>query len=243
MPKKPIYLTQSINSLRMMVMFLYLTDDRSKKMDNNDSIEMEFEAALLAMDWLSATRLLVDSEGGSPVQRIERLVVPALERIGRDWEQGRIALSQVYMSGRICEQLVDNLLSENSASRQSQPKMALATLGDYHLLGKRMVYATLRASGYEVQDYGRMDAATLVRQACEEGIEVLLISTLMLSSALQVAKVRDGLDLSGRAVKIVVGGAPFRFDERLWREVGSTAMGMSASDVTGIVAGMTGGQS
>jgi methanogenic corrinoid protein MtbC1 len=169
--------------------------------------------------------------------------VPALERIGRDWEQGRIALSQVYMSGRICEQLVDNLLSESSAPRQSQPKMALATLGDYHLLGKRMVYATLRASGYEVQDYGRMDAATLVRQASEEGIEVLLISTLMLSSALQVAKVRDGLDLSGRAIKIVVGGAPFRFDERLWREVGATAMGMSASDVTGIVAGMTGGQS
>ena len=212
-------------------------------MDNNDAVELEFEAALLAMDWLSATRLLVDSKDGSPVQRIERLVVPALERIGRDWEQGRIALSQVYMSGRICEQLVDNLLTENSVPRQNQPKMALVTLGDYHVLGKRMVYATLRASGYEVRDYGRMDAATLVQKTCEEGIEVLLISTLMLPSALQVAKVREGLDLSGCTIKIVVGGAPFRFDERLWREVGADAMGISASDVIGIVSGLTGGQS
>ena len=212
-------------------------------MDNNDAVELKFEAALLTMDWLSATRLLVDSEDCSPVQRIERLVVPALERIGRDWEEGRIALSQVYMSGRICEQLVDNLLTEKSVPRQSQPKMALVTLGDYHLLGKRMVYATLRASGYEVRDYGRMDAATLIRQTVEEGIEILLISTLMLPSALQVAKVRDGLDRSGCTVKIVVGGAPFRFDEGLWCEVGANAMGQAASDVIGIVAGLTGGQS
>lgn len=37
-------------------------------------------------------------------------MVPALDRIGTGWENGTIALSQVYMSGRICEEVVDDLL-------------------------------------------------------------------------------------------------------------------------------------
>lgn len=204
----------------------------------------QFEAALLALDRLAASRLLsVVGEGGSTLHRVEHLVIPALERIGRDWEQGRLALAQVYMSGRICEELVDELLPATNTPRQDQPQMALAVLEDYHLLGKRMVYATLRASGYELRDYGRMDVASLVRQTCEDGIEILLISTLMLPSALRVAQVREGLDRCGCQVKIVVGGAPFRFDEQLWREVGADAMGQNASDIVPIITLLAGAQS
>ena len=209
-------------------------------------IDTEFEAALLALDRLAAARLL---SGPSDTRRLEDIVIPALQRIGLAWEQGRVALSQVYMSGRICEELLDSLLPEgpppprgggggNEAAvlrRKDQPKMALAVLEDYHLLGKRMVLATLRASGYELLDYGRVDVESLLRRTCEEGIEVLMISTLMLPSALRVARVREGLDRSGGRVKLVVGGAPFRLDEQLWREVGADAMGKNASDIVGIL--------
>jgi len=33
------------------------------------------------------------------MQSVEKLVVPALENIGLRWEQGEIALLQVYMNG------------------------------------------------------------------------------------------------------------------------------------------------
>lgn len=204
----------------------------------------EFETALLALDRLTATRLLTAPEGGeSPMRRVEQLVAPTLDRIGRAWEYGQVALSQVYMSGRICEDLVDALLPSGSAIRKDQPKMAVAVLEDYHLLGKRMVYAVLRASGYELLDYGRQDVEGLARRVAEQGVEILLLSALMLPSALRVARVRAALDRLGCPVRIVVGGAPFRFDPQLWREMGADAMGVNASDAVRIVAALTGNSS
>ena len=167
---------------------------------------------------------------------METVVGPVLERIGADWEHGRIALSQVYMSGRICEDIVNSLLPPAGVHRKDQPTMAIAVLEDHHGLGKRIVSSTLRASGFVLADYGHgVTAPTLARKAADEGIEVLLISTLMLRSAHRVFDVRTKLDQLGCKVKIVVGGAPFLFDSRLWQEVGADAMGKSASDAVSIV--------
>jgi methanogenic corrinoid protein MtbC1 len=202
----------------------------------------EFETALLALDRLAATRVLIrPGSDVTPMQRIERIVIPTLEKIGQDWETGRLALSQVYMSGRICEEIVDQLLPPAVAPRKGDPVMALAVLEDYHLLGKRIVYSTLRASGYQLKDYGRRDAGSLVESAAADGIEILLISTLMLPSALRVAKVKEGLEKAGSRAKVVVGGAPFRLDAKLWQDVGADAMGATASDVVPIIVRLAGG--
>ncbi len=213
-------------------------------MNHEEEDGREFETALLALDRLAVARVLAAAtDGTSPLEGIERLVIPVLERIGREWEHGRLALSQVYMSGLICEELIDGLLPDGGGTRPDQPCLALAVLDDYHLLGKRMVHATLRAGGFAVRDYGRKDVDGLVRQTAEDGIEVLLISALMLPSALRVAQVRAGLDRVGCRAKLVVGGAPFRLDDRLWREVGADAMGRTASDVVAAIARVSGGQS
>jgi methanogenic corrinoid protein MtbC1 len=203
-----------------------------------------FEQALLSVDRLGARHILTASRGGqTPLQLVESLVLPALERIGEGWEQGQIALSQVYMSGRVCEELVDSILPPDSSIRGNQPRMAIAVLEDYHLLGKRIVYSALRASGFELLDYGRVDVDGLVRQVREDEIQILLISTLMLPSALRVRDLRSRLDESGLDVKIVVGGAPFRFDDQLWLEVGANAAGRNASEAMNIVTRITGGGS
>ncbi len=189
----------------------------------------QFEQALLSLDHLTIRNLLEQPEDNrKPVERIEKIIIPALERIGDGWEQGTVALSQVYMSGRICEELVDTLLPPEDPSRKDKPRMAIAVLEDYHMLGKRIVYSTLRASGFTLLDYGRINVDNLVRRAKEDNIQILLISTLMLTSALRVKNVRDNLADSN--IKIVVGGAPFRFDEQLWQEVGADAMCKTASE-------------
>ncbi len=83
----------------------------------------------------------------------------------------------------------------------------------------------------------------LVERALADRIRVLLISTLMLNSALRVRDLVDGLRAAGQDTKVIVGGAPFRFDPELWREVRADAMGYSASDVTDIVRIVMGGVS
>jgi methanogenic corrinoid protein MtbC1 len=203
-----------------------------------------FDQALLAMDRLALQQLVARAQlNMGPGEVIEQLVVPALERLGKGWEDGTLALSQIFMGGRLCEELVDRLLPPASPQRKTQPKMAIAVLEDYHLLGKRIVYSVLRSGGYDVLDYGRVEVDGLVDRTLKEGIQILLISTLMLNSALRVKAVQRGLEHAVTRVKILVGGAPFRFDDQLWREVGADATSATAVGAIPIIRQWTGGSS
>lgn len=190
-----------------------------------------FEQALLSLDRLSVEEMAERAAGESGALRfLEAVLVPVLERVGRGWEEGRLALSQIYMGGRLCEEVVDGILPPAHPKRKSQPKMAISVLDDYHMLGKRIVYSVLRAGGFELSDYGRMGVDDLVSRAAEEKVRILLVSTLMLPSALRIRSLRDRLDQAGADVRIVVGGAPFLFDENLWKEVGADTMCRNASE-------------
>ena len=57
----------------------------------------------------------------------------------------------------------------------------------------------------------------------------------MLRSALRVRALRAALDALGVHPFLIVGGAPFRFDAALWREVGADGCGHSASDAVTLV--------
>ena len=207
----------------------------------------EFEQALLALDRLRASELLdATAAERTPLQAVEILVQPALERIGNAWEGGRCALSQIYMSGRICEELVQVLLRSGEATPWSAPgdvRLGLAVLEDYHLLGKQIVRTVLRASGWPVSDYGRQTVDELVARVQQDRVDILLISTLMLTAALRVRELVTRLRQVSPQTRIIVGGAPFRVDPELWQEVGADAMGMNAADVIALIRRFTGGAS
>jgi methanogenic corrinoid protein MtbC1 len=173
--------------------------------------------------------------GATPMAAVEALMVPALVELGEQWNAGRIALSQIYMSSRICEDIVGRALPAETARRKGHPRQAIAVLCDYHTLGKRIVMSVMRASGFDILDYGRMEVAALIERVVADDVKILLISVLMLPAALKVKAVRTGLDACGAKVKIAVGGAPFLFDAQLWREVGADAMGRNAADAVAIV--------
>ncbi|HXE94872.1 MAG TPA: cobalamin-dependent protein [Dongiaceae bacterium] len=199
----------------------------------------QLESALLSLNKI-ATRRLFEGAGLTPIEFAEEIFVPALERIGTGWEKGEVALSQVYMSGRICEDLLDEFITAGAEEPRDHPPMAIAVLMDYHMLGKRIVCSVLRASGFDLLDYGQVTVDDLVNKVRDDGIRILLVSTLMLSSALQVRHLRERLDAAGLDVKLVVGGVPFRFDDNLWREVGADATSPTAAGVVGIVKNLIG---
>jgi methanogenic corrinoid protein MtbC1 len=197
---------------------------------------IEFESALLLCDSEKAMRQFSNlAQSGDVIGMIESIIVPVLEKIGMGWEQGDIALSQIYMSGRICEEIIETYLPAAAPERISTPPMAIAVLNDYHLLGKRIVYSSLRASGFDLLDYGQIDVDDLVKKVEDDQIQILLISTLMLPAALQVADVIENLSRRGFHPSIIVGGAPFNFDSQLWKEVGADAMGENSSSAIRII--------
>ncbi|MBJ6724146.1 cobalamin B12-binding domain-containing protein [Geomesophilobacter sediminis] len=198
--------------------------------------------ALLALDRSRVRRILL--EAGSPdglEAAFEELMTTALEEIGAEWEKGRVALSQIYMAGRICEEAIDELLPPREGGRHGAPRLAIATFDDYHMLGKRLVYSMLRAAGYQVFDYGRAELESLLFRVREDRVDILLLSVLMLPAALHIADLRRRIDQAGLKLKVIVGGAPFRFDATLWREVGADAMGRTASDAITLVRRFSGG--
>lgn len=201
--------------------------------------------ALLALDRLRTEALLQQAaRERSPLEVVETLVRPALEEVGELWDAGDCALSQVYMSGRICEQVLDQLLGESPAALRpidagcrttARPAIGVVVLEDYHLLGKQIVRTVLRASGWSAKDYGRQSVEPLVDRVCEDQIEILLVSTLMLNAALRVEDLVVRLGRDSPRTRVIVGGAPYRFDADLWRALGADAVGLNAGEVVGLV--------
>lgn len=198
----------------------------------------DFEQALLATDQATAARQLLESyRQNGPVVAFNDLVIPALVRIGSGWEEGEVALAQVYMSGKLSQQLIADLPTPATDARADQPSLAIGILEDSHVLGKQIVVQMLLSAGYAVTDWGaRLSVAEVVDRVARQRIEVLFLSVLMLRSALLVSQVRQELSQRNLHPVIVVGGAPFRFDPDLAAEVGADYCGRSASDVLPILA-------
>jgi methanogenic corrinoid protein MtbC1 len=202
---------------------------------SGDAVD-ELEKSLLGLDRVAIESILRgDNKDQTAMLKIENIVLPALERIGEGWEEGRVSLAQVYMSGRICEEMIDRILPPSHPDRKDQPKMAIVVLDDHHLLGKKIIYSALRASGYELLNYGQMDVETIVKKVKENGIKILLVSVLMLPSALKIKQLKEALNKESLNIKLLVGGAPFRFDKHLWQEVGADAMGSNPAEAVEMV--------
>lgn len=195
---------------------------------------LEFEDALLSLNSVAAQNMIFRAfTEDNAFEIVNDIIAPVLEKIGDMWVCGDIALSQEYMAGKICEEIVEKLLPSESPSRMSTPVIGITTLGDEHMLGKRIVTSFIRASGFNIHDYGDMGPENVAMKVKEEGVEVLMVSTLMLNLAYEVKKLREIFDRENISARIIVGGAPFLFDRDLWKEVGADAMAVDAMESIG----------
>ncbi len=122
-------------------------------------VKNNFYESLLLIDKLSAEEEILkfkDSTGRSlsNMEAIENIIFPTLERVGKEWEKDMLSLAQLYMISKICENIVEDFLPKESPERKGAPKIAIAVFEDYHLLGKKLVYSSIRADGYILEDYG-----------------------------------------------------------------------------------------
>lgn len=203
-------------------------------MDKNAA---KFTEALLAVDKSRCSQLLQElSVQPDAFAAIEAMVSEALQHIGDGWEQGSVSLAQVYMSGVICEELLEDQLPAELPPAAPLPRVAMVVLLDRHALGKRIVLSLAKIHGYPVADWGcGLDIETLADLVQQHDVRLLLVSTLMLHAALQVSALKDLLAQRGCQTRVVVGGAPFRLDPELWRRVGADAVCRNAMDAVEIL--------
>ncbi len=197
------------------------------------ALRRQFLGALRASDRRGARRLLRQAVArgvdGSVLMR--EVVTPAIEEVGRSWREEELSLSQVYAVGLIAEDSLQIAPPSPELAGGRTEKVTIGTArGDYHGLGKRIVAAFLRAAGFSVVDLG-MSAApeALVERALSEGARIIAVSALMADTALGIREVRSEMERQGAAdVKLLVGGAPFRYNAELWKLVGADATAPNA---------------
>jgi methylmalonyl-CoA mutase cobalamin-binding domain/chain len=196
-----------------------------------------FEKALIDYNKLEVNKILqhfLAKKNG--IDFIDEYIVKSLTSIGDKWERGEVALSQVYMSSRLCEEIAISILSEKKFQIKNEKNIAIVTLEEYHTLGKKIVSDVVRSSGFELIDYGSIiEPEEIIKKVMEDKIKILMISVLMYHSALKIKKISQMLHEKDPSVKILVGGAPFLMDSTLWKEVGADEMGKSAADNIAII--------
>jgi methanogenic corrinoid protein MtbC1 len=69
----------------------------------------------------------------------------------------------------------------------------------------------------------------------ENNIKILIVSALMYPSALKVLTLKSKLKEAQLDTKIIVGGAPYRLDKALWKNVDADAMGDAPMDTVNII--------
>lgn len=209
---------------------------------DRDNVIKEFESAVIKYQKEQAFSICQHylSEN-SPFEFINDILAVTLENVGRLWEVGEISLSQVYLSSKICEEIVDDLFSTVVNPSDHPFRIAIVTLEDHHVLGKRIVSSMVRSRGFNLIDYGHGIEANKVIELVEgNGIDILLISVLMYPSALKVKLITDAFKERNIKTKVIVGGAPFLFDRSLWERVGADRMGSNGAEGIQIITEMVG---
>lgn len=118
------------------------------------------------------------------MQIVNEMLIPALDRVGDDFERNKIFLPQLIQSANTaqeCFEVIKNHISKTSGSPVSKGKIILATVkGDIHDIGKNIVKVLLDNYGYTVVDLGRdVDPQLVVDTAVEQDIKMIGLSALM----------------------------------------------------------------
>ena len=197
----------------------------------------KFFEALIAINRVRATQIF-DSylQEHTLVRAMDDIIVPALDGIGQGWQEGRYSLAQIYLSGRITEELVRS--AGNAVTNRgsvTNPEIAVAVLNDQHQLGKRLVMLALHSAGIYPRDYDTVGEKSIIDAVIRDNIKILLVSVLMYNSALLVKPLVGELQVRSPHTKVIVGGAPFRLDPGLYKKVGAHGMGKSAADAIYLV--------
>ena len=146
------------------------------------------------------------------LEAVEKLLIPALDRVGERYERGEIFLPQLMKAASAaCAgfDLIKTRIAKRGGNAVSKGKIVLATVqGDIHDIGKNIVRVVLENYGYTVVDLGRdVPPQTVVEAAIREDAKLVGLSALMTTTVKSMAETIEALRKSGHDCRIMVGGA------------------------------------
>lgn len=145
----------------------------------------------------------------APMEIINQKIIPALNTVGKGFEEKKVYLPQLLMSAQAAKEAFDAIKAAIPAGESKKGKIIIATVkGDIHDIGKNIVKVLLENYGFEVIDLGKdVVPEKIVDTVKSSGARLVGLSALMTTT---VPSMEETIKLLRKEVpdcKVMVGGA------------------------------------
>ncbi len=147
-----------------------------------------------------------------PMDIIDDQLIPALNTVGRGFEDGTLFLPQLLMSAEAAKSGFEAIrlhMAKLGSKKQTKATIVIATVkGDIHDIGKNIVKVLLENYGYDVLDLGKDVAPeTIVEAVVRTHATAVGLSALMTTTVVSMEESIKLLAEQAPWCKIMVGGA------------------------------------
>ena len=206
---------------------------------SDESMFEKLNNALIAGDKSGLEQGVGDAlkEGVTPSDIIEKGMSPGMKEVGERFARYEIYLPEMMMAAEAWEgamQILEPKLLESGSELKKAGRVVIGTVkGDIHSIGKNIVGALLKMSGFEVFDLGvDVNASAFVTKAEEVGADIIAVSALMSTTIPQQKSIIEHLEARGARGKycVLVGGGS---TSQEWADnIGADGYGRTAGDAT-----------
>lgn len=176
-------------------------------------------------------------KGLEPGKIVNEKLIPAINEVGRLFEQQIYFLPQLISSAETMKMAIEYLepmlASDDTAS--SKATIIMATVeGDIHDIGKNLVVLMLKNYGYRVIDLGKdVSKERIIQVAEEEHADIIGLSALMTTTMMRMKDVVELVKEKKMNVKVIIGGAVIT--QSFADEIGADGYSKDAADAVNLV--------
>ena len=143
---------------------------------------------------------------------VEGHLIPALDKVGEGYEQGKVFLPQLLSAAQAAQSVFEVIrasIAQKGGAPVKKGSLVIATVkGDIHDIGKNIVKTVLENYGYEVIDLGRdVPPETILQTVEAEHIRLVGLSALMTTTLPAMEETIHLLQTLPEPPAIMVGGA------------------------------------
>lgn len=147
-----------------------------------------------------------------PLQVINTHLIPALDHVGKGFEEGTVFLPQLLMSAEAAKSafsILKEKIADSGEQAEKKEKVVLATVkGDIHDIGKNIVKVLLENYSFEVIDLGKdVPPETILEAVKAQDIRLVGLSALMTTTVVSMEETIRLLKKEAPECRVMVGGA------------------------------------
>ncbi|MCG2789413.1 MAG: cobalamin-dependent protein [Actinomycetia bacterium] len=163
------------------------------------------------------------------------VLTDAIRDVGDRFGKGELYLPDLVCASEVLKKafpIINEAIEASGGSQSSFGKVVIGTVfGDIHSIGKGMVATLLYAAGFKVIDLGiNVKSDDFLDAVKEHDADILAMSALLTTTAMEQKKVIEGLKSAGLRdkIKVIVGGSPI--NQEFADSIGADGYGATAPE-------------